>query len=72
MKKRLVGILIFVGGMVLLQQMAVLLGEYQPTFRAQKELIINRDMDPSIFFYTESEEALKAEKQVRSKMEQLP
>lgn len=72
MKKRLVGILIFVGGMVLLQQMAVLLGEHQPTFRAQKELIINRDMDPAIFFYTESEEALKAEKQVRSKMEQLP
>lgn len=37
-------------------------------FKSQKQIIESKDIDPSVFFYTESEQALKAEKVIRNRI----
>lgn len=61
----------FILGMVLIQQGVSWLGGHFSPYREQQEIILRHGMDPSVFFYTESEQALKAEKQVRKKVRKI-
>ena len=65
MKRKLRNGLFFAMAVIGLQQVSHLLGE---KFGDEREIIQSREIDPSAFFYTESEEALRAEKAVRDKL----
>lgn len=68
MKRKIRNSFFFIISVIGLQQITHLLGEI---FRNEQEIILGRDMDPSVFFYTESGEALRAEKTVRNKLVDL-
>ena len=62
MKRKIRNSIFFITAVIGLQQVTHLLGE---KFKDEQQIILSRDMDPSVFFYTESDEALRAEKKVR-------
>lgn len=65
MKRQLRNCIVLLVLIVGLQQIGYWLGTYQSTFKAQKEIMVREDIDPSVFFYTESKQALQAEKKIR-------
>ncbi|MFY0601116.1 MAG: hypothetical protein JXR03_15675 [Cyclobacteriaceae bacterium] len=69
MKNRIRRTLLFVAAIVAVQQLSYWLGNLQPSFKSQKEMILARDMEPALLFYTESEHALEAEKEVRNSLD---
>ncbi|MBR08334.1 MAG: hypothetical protein CMP48_11750 [Rickettsiales bacterium] len=66
--KKLLKISVFITGVVLLQQSLEHLGNR--AFRIQKELIDQQNLEPAVFFYTDSEQALEAEKLVRNQIKE--
>lgn len=68
MRRKLRNSVVFFLCLVGLQQGLFWAGQQQSAFRIQKELILEKDIDPAVFFYTESEQALKAEKKLRSSL----
>ena len=65
MRRKIRNSLFFFIAVIGLQQGTHLLGE---KFSNEREIIQSQNLDPSVFFYTESKEALKAEKVVREKV----
>ncbi len=59
----------FVVAVLILQFLSVWAGDQLPVFKSQKVMMKERDIDPSAFFYTESKEALAAEKKIREAIE---
>gem|GEM_PF-2730477 len=57
--------LMFVLSVFGLQQLAAHLGN---AFHSEKEIIQQLNIDPAVFFYTESDLALEAEKNIRNKI----
>jgi hypothetical protein len=68
--KKIFNILFFVTALVLLQQAIVQGNNNVDVFKAQTTLITEKNIDPAALFYTESELALKAEKEVRNRIAQ--
>ena len=64
--KKLFKVIGFVGMVVLLQVVINQLNK--SAFKSQKQIIESKDIDPAVFFYTESEQALKAEKVIRKRI----
>lgn len=56
--------------LMLLQQALECLGN--GALQAQKHLIEEKDLEPAVFFYTESEQALSSEKVMRKKVSEPP
>lgn len=61
--KKLAKTVVFMSAIILLQQGILFLG--RTTYKYEKQVIEQNNMEPSVFFYTESEHALEAEKTVR-------
>lgn len=57
--------MIFMAGLILLQQTIAFSSNHSPHINQQTLLIENQDIDPSALFYMESKLALNAEKSVR-------
>ena len=64
--KKLFKVIGFIGMVMLLQVSLNQLG--QTTLKHEKSIIESKDIDPAVFFYTKSEQALKAEKAVRKRV----
>lgn len=71
MRRKLRNTVIFILCLVGLQQGLSWLSAYHIAFGAQKAMILERDMDPAVFFYTESEQALEAEKVLRKRLDNI-
>lgn len=61
--RRFAKILLFLLALIALQQLISTISHI--LLKEQRQIIETRDLDPAVFFYTESDEALRAEKQVR-------
>lgn len=70
MNRKVIKVLVFSGLILLLQQVSVWTAELIPAFGEQKRIIEQKDLDPAVFFYTESEAALQAEKTIRQRINQ--
>lgn len=70
MTRKIRFIVLFVLSMVALQQMLAVVNKSVPTVKAQINLIKTENIDPSVMFYTESKQVLKAEKEVRKSLNQ--
>ncbi len=62
---------IFLTALVILQLGIVQMSRQVDAIRAQTALIIEKNIDPSALFYTESDLALNAEKEVRHRISGL-
>lgn len=65
MKKQLRNTALFLLGLAVAQQGVSRISA--ALFYRQQEIVIQKEIDPSVFFYTESKHALKAEKKLREK-----
>ncbi|WP_421893792.1 hypothetical protein [Marinoscillum sp.] len=66
MRRRIRNIVFFVLILMGLERSIVFFGESSETFKLQQSIILKEQMDPAAFFYTESDHALRAEKQMRN------
>jgi hypothetical protein len=67
-KSKVVKLVLFLLGLVVLQQGIALGTQRFPALDRQLAVIAEKDIDPSALFYTESPLALAAEKNLRSKI----
>ncbi|MEQ8470707.1 MAG: hypothetical protein RIC35_05955 [Marinoscillum sp.] len=68
MKRKFSYTILFLVGIVGLRQSIVVTRKLSPTLSDQTKMINERNIDPAVIFYTESNEALRAEKEVRKKV----
>ena len=68
MKAKLGKVVLFVLGLVLLQQGIALGNSHIPQLQDQAALVARHDLDPAALFYMEVDMALAAEREVRSKI----
>jgi hypothetical protein len=72
MKVKVTGLLLFLAGLIVLQQVIAFGNQRIEVLEMQSAVIKDRDIDPSALFYTESRLALAAEKQMRHKISAAP
>ncbi|MEQ9302980.1 MAG: hypothetical protein RJQ14_03625 [Marinoscillum sp.] len=68
MKRKLISSVLFMLIIFGLQQSLVRINKSSATLNQQIDMIKKRDLDPAMLFYTESDEAMRAEKEVRQKI----
>ena len=68
LSQKTIGLFLFLIVLVLLQQGIARVTIKVDVFRAQSDLIADKNIDPSALFYTESDLALSAEKEVRRRI----
>ena len=68
LSQKTIGLFLFLMALVLLQQGIARATIKVDVFHAQSDLIAEKNIDPSALFYTESDLALNAEKEVRRRI----
>ena len=68
LSKKTIGLFLFLIGLVLLQQGIARATIKVDVLHAQSDLIAEKNIDPTALFYTESDLALRAEKEVRRRI----